>query len=241
MLRSGARLTLLTALVGAAAWAVGAGGTVDKFMGDNCMGFFGAPIPRPDHAVRACRSALAQVQALERLSLRRDLPPLQVRIGISSGEAIVGSIGGEQAQDYTVVGDTVNLAARLEAVNKLYSTQIVCTAATVAAAEAAEPGAIRFRELDTLRVVGKREPVVLYQVVGLRSQPSPLPTATEQLYANGLLVLRHGEFDRARGFFEQAQATAPHDGASRSMAAWAAELAAAPPADWDGVRVLTGK
>ncbi|MBI5610465.1 MAG: HAMP domain-containing protein [Deltaproteobacteria bacterium] len=220
---------------------VQAGGTVDKFMGDNCMGFFGAPIPRPDHAVRACRAALAQVQALERLALRRDLPPLQVRIGINSGEAIVGSIGGAQAQDYTVVGDSVNLAARLEAVNKLYGTQILCTAATVAAAETAEPGALRFRELDTLRVVGKREPVVIYQVLGNRAQPSPLPSATEQLYAAGLQALRAGDFSNAGAYFEQAAATAPNDGASRSMAAWAAELAANPPPAWDGVRVLTGK
>ena len=109
-------------------------GTVDKFEGDAIMALWGAPLDQDDQALRACRAALLQRDALESLNRRfagLKLPPLAMRIGLNTGEAIVGNLGSAKRFDYTVIGDTVNLASRLEGLNKFYGTTIMATEATV--------------------------------------------------------------------------------------------------------------
>src|SRR5262249_17771832 len=99
------------------------GGTVDKYIGDAVMSFFGAPVPRPDHAGRACLAALDQLAIVDTFGD----PQLQIRIGINTGEMILGNIGGGGQQDYTVIGDAVNLAQRIEAANRDYGTRLLIT------------------------------------------------------------------------------------------------------------------
>ncbi len=221
-----------------------AGGTVDKFMGDNCMGFFGAPVPRPDHALRSCRAAVRQLRAIQRLSLSQTQAPLDARIGLHSGEMIVGSIGGRDAQDYTVVGDAVNLAARLEPANKVYHTHILCSQVTAQAAERAAPGELIFRELDTVQVQGRQEPVVLVEIVGLRGEGGLLPSAALQRYADGLALYRRGEFASALTGFADVLAIEPADGPAAVMKQRCLELQALPDqgqGGWRGIWQLQGK
>lgn len=220
------------------------GGTVDKFMGDNCMGFFGAPVPRADHALRSCRAAVRQLRAIQRLSLTQTQAPLDARIGVNSGEMIVGSIGGRDAQDYTVVGDAVNLAARLEPANKVYHTHILCSQVTARAAELAAPGELLFREIDTVQVQGRQEPVVLVEVLGLRGEAGLLPTAALQRYSEGLAYYRQGEFARAQQSFSDVLAIEPGDGPAGVMLRRCEDLHQLPEVEklsWRGVWQLQGK
>jgi len=137
------------------------GGTVDKFIGDAVMAFWGAPLPDPDHALHAVRSAIGMQAAMHRLQPRfaeLGCGAMAVRIGINSGPVVVGNMGSEDRFDYTVMGDSVNLASRLEAVNKIYGTGILLSENT-ARLLPAEPG---LRTIDIVRVQGKREAVTVF-------------------------------------------------------------------------------
>lgn len=141
------------------------GGTIDKYEGDLIMAFFGAPIPLEDHAQRACRTALrmqARMRQLRKTWSRRGLPELRVRIGLHSGPAIVGNMGSEFRFNYTAMGDTVNLASRLEGANKEYGTYVMLSQVT---RQMAGPSAFRFRDLGTTRVKGKKEEIDIYELV----------------------------------------------------------------------------
>lgn len=222
----------------------GAGGVVDKFIGDNAMGFFGAPIPRPDHAARACWAGWQQLQALDRIAASekaRTWPRLALRIGIHSGDMVVGNVGGRDTQDYTVVGDAVNLASRIEGANKAYGTALLLTDDTKRAAEAAPFEPLRYREVDCVRVVGKQTPVRLFTIDGPANLPPVFPEAADAAYREGLAAYRSGDFAGAAARFSAASAAAPADGPCATMAKRCAELAAAPPASWDGVWSLTSK
>jgi adenylate cyclase len=146
------------------------GGTLDKYIGDAVMAVFGAPIATPDHAVRACRAALAMLAELEQLNARwsaEGREPLRMGVGINTGEMVVGNLGSEQLFDYTVVGDGVNVAARLESLNKEYGTArpIILSEETRRAAD----GLIEARRLGEVIVKGKTKPVVVYELVGCSS------------------------------------------------------------------------
>ncbi len=140
------------------------GGNPDKFLGDGIMAIFGAPITHPDHACQAVRAALAMQAGMAELSRRRVLegkPPVAVGIGLSAGEAVAGTVGTEDKMEYTVVGDSVNLAARLEAEAK--AGQILMSVRTYEKVQ----GVVRARSLGILNVRGKRDPVEVYEVLGL--------------------------------------------------------------------------
>ncbi len=156
-------------------------GIVDKYMGDGVMAFWSPPFSEGDsHAASACRAALAQQDAVEQLNkelpnilgLRRGTPVLSVRMGLATGEAIVGTMGSATSKTFTVMGDTVNLASRLEGANKIYGTKIIVTAETVALAS----NEIAFRELDLITVAGKTEPVHIYEVLGDQGCARPART-----------------------------------------------------------------
>lgn len=135
---------------------IGQGGTLDKYIGDAVMGFFGAPLDIPDHAVRACHTALLMRAALPAFNHEiglKGIEPIDFRVGIASGEVIVGNIGSEERFNYTVLGDTVNVASRLEGIGKEYAVNIVISENTRNALDS------RFfvRELDTIAAKGKTE------------------------------------------------------------------------------------
>ncbi|HLH24535.1 MAG TPA: adenylate/guanylate cyclase domain-containing protein [Chloroflexota bacterium] len=217
------------------------GGTLDKYMGDAIMAFWNAPQPQPDHAARACRTALAMGAALDRL--RRDwtargVPTLDIGIGLNTGPMIFGNMGSVLRTDFTVIGDSVNLGSRLEGLNKEYGTRIIVGESTRAAAG----DAFLYRFLDLVAVKGKTEPVAIYELLApagaLPSEREPVLAA----YARGLAAYQARDWAAAHEAFAAALALDPSDGPSLLYRTRADEyLAAPPPASWDGVYVATHK
>jgi adenylate cyclase len=152
------------------------GGTLDKYIGDAVMAEFGAPIPYPDHALRGCRAALRMAVEVERLTAKwiaEGREPFRIGLGVNTGNMVVGNLGSEQLFDYTVIGDEVNLGARLESLNKDYQTDkhIIISEGTYEAAGAA----LEVRRLGEVKVKGKTRPVVVYELVGLATASSTVP------------------------------------------------------------------
>ena len=150
------------------------GGTLDKYIGDALMAFWGAPVPQQDHALRACRTALRFLEELEQLRKgwkAEGLPDIQVGVGINSGSMVVGNMGSDLRFDYTVMGDAVNMASRLEGANKLFQTSIMVSEETWLRVAPQATG----RRLGSLRLRGRSEPVRVWELIALRP-----PTAGEQ-------------------------------------------------------------
>jgi len=210
-------------------------GTVDKFEGDAIMAFWGAPLDQPDQARRACRAAWRQQAALAELNRRLidlDLPPLSMRIGLHTGEAIVGNLGSARRFDYTVIGDTVNLASRLEGLNKFYSSHIMASAATVAGCGEG----VEFRELDLVAVKGKEHAVRVFEVLGLTDEVPPEVTWRRREFGHGLELYRQSRFHEAQVYFETILAEYPDDKPAKVFLerCWHFQLDP-PPAPWDTV------
>jgi len=186
------------------------GGTIDKFIGDAVMAFWGAPTPQPDHALLCCRAALACRTALENSGLADDQgQPLHIRIGINSGRMLVGNIGSELRLNYTVIGDAVNVASRLEGANKHYETQILIGAATKRLVD----DVMITREIDRIAVYGKTEGLAVYELIGSVQEASggtPRP-AWIALYEEGLLKYRKRDFSGAIRCFETVLRERPND------------------------------
>ncbi|TQF17563.1 adenylate/guanylate cyclase domain-containing protein [Myxococcus llanfairpwllgwyngyllgogerychwyrndrobwllllantysiliogogogochensis] len=210
------------------------GATLDKFIGDAIMCFWNAPLPLEDHAARACLTALDLLAVVDRLSPvfeARGLPRLDCRIGINTGHAVAGNLGSSAAQDYTVIGDTVNLASRLEGAAKVYGTRTLVAEDTLLAAR----GVVLARELDLLRVKGKQQPVRVFELVGVAGT-SPAPHLVR--FAEGLALYRARRFTEARAVF----LASPEDPPSQRFAARCDTLLVTPPPeDWDGVFTLDSK
>ncbi len=217
---------------------VARGGTIDKYLGDAVMAFFGAPVPRADHAAGACLAALDHLEALRVLSARWGKDVLSVRIGVNTGEMIVGNIGGEEGQDYTVIGDAVNLASRLEGVNKEYGTRIIVAESTILAAG----DVVESRELDRVRVKGKTLAVGIYEVLAEKGAVAPALRTCVAAYTRGLAAHRAGDFPAAIAYFAEALHAQPGDGPSTTMIERSrAFLLDPPPPTWDGAHTLTSK
>jgi adenylate cyclase len=217
-------------------------GTLDKFIGDALMAVFGAPLPLSNHAWSAVKSALDMRRRLvlfNRDRLDKGQPELRVGIGLSSGEVVSGNIGSQRKMDYTVIGDGVNLSARLESITKQYGCDIVLSEHTYERCK----DKIWVRELDLIRVKGKLEPVKIYELIGDRTQP--LTPATESflnLYNQGRAAYKSSAFRLAISLFKQALAMQPEDLAVKLHLARAEAYLQHPPAeDWDGVLVMTTK
>lgn len=145
-------------------------GTLDKFVGDAVMAIFGAPVPQPDHAVRACRTGLAmmaELRDLEKKWHQEGREPFRMGVGINTGEVIVGNLGSDQRFDYTVIGDPVNLAARLEGLNKDFpeASGVIISEFTYELAK----DHIEARPLGEVKVKGKAKPVVIYELTGMKA------------------------------------------------------------------------
>lgn len=216
-------------------------GMLDKYVGDAVMAVWGAPLPRDDHEIQGVRTALDMMTRLRRFNEEapaRGWPPLDIGIGINSGEMVFGNMGSANHMSLTVMGDEVNLASRLEGLTSLYGAGIIVSEATMAGARARADGEVQARELDLVRVKGKERPVRIFEIVDEGRYPASYLVA----YAEGLAAYRAREWSRARASFESALAARPTDKASLLFLDRCAELAAADPGpDWDGVAVLTQK
>jgi adenylate cyclase len=192
------------------------GGTIDKFIGDAIMAFWGAPTTQQDHALRCCQAALACRRAIEKSGLADDrLQPLQIRIGINSGRMLVGNIGSELRLNYTVVGDAVNVASRLEGANKIYGTQILIGQGTHRLAR----NGIVAREIDSIAVYGREEGFSAYELVGLTGEMDAECQRASWIlrYEQGLAKYRDRNFTGAIIDFEAVLADRHHDRPSELM------------------------
>lgn len=204
------------------------GGTVDKYIGDAVMAFWGAPGEDPLHAKHACEAALAIEAELAALRLSDPrFAALHVRIGLQSGPAIVGNIGSASRLNYTALGDTVNLASRLESVNKIYGTKILIGPGT---AEQAGDALIR-RELDEVTVYGKADGVAVFELLGLAGDRVMPAWASD--YEAALATYRQRDFSGALLRLNALLAERPKDGPGNRLRALAEQnLRAPPPVDW---------
>ncbi len=218
------------------------GGTVDKFIGDAIMAFWGAPTSQEDHAARACRGAIAMRRTLEKLQGEWEAqgrPRFVTRIGINTGKSLVGNIGARERMNYTAMGDPVNLASRLEGLNKAYGTRVLCGERTVQAAGEA----FVFRPVDWVAVKGKARAVLVHELVGAAEDVSEEKLAAVAKYRAALDSYRRRDFqEAARAFAEAREAFGGADGPSTVMAERASRYAGSPPpADWDGSHHMTEK
>ncbi len=213
-------------------------GTIDKFIGDAVMAFWGAPAANADHAVDACRAALACQRALRASGLTDDSgQPLRVRIGVNSGDMLVGNIGSEVRLNYTVIGDTVNVASRLEGANKEYGTEIIIGEETRRLAG----DGIRVRELDRLMVYGRTGGIAIYELLDTAEQGA-VPPAWVGLYVSGLAAYRSRNFAAAIGFFQQVLDARASDQPARMMLERCRQFLESPPGDdWDATNAMKAK
>jgi adenylate cyclase len=192
------------------------GGTIDKFIGDAVMAFWGAPTEQQDHALLCCRAALACHRAIARSGLVDDQDkPLQIRLGINSGRMLVGNIGSELRLNYTVIGDAVNVGSRLEGANKSYGTEILIGEQTHCLARSG----IVTREVDSIAVYGREEGFPVYELVGLASEAEAERDRTSWIahYEQGLANYRSRNFSAAILDFEAVLQARGHDGPSEVM------------------------
>ena len=218
-------------------------GLLDKYTGDGIMALFGAPIERKDHALLACCAAFEHKKLREELEMKQELTAidnlhLQTRIGINSGPLVAGNIGGEKRMDYTAIGDTVNLAARLEGVNKLYQTNIIISQATY------EQIKEKFicRELDSLMVKGKTKPTCIYEIIDERTDETDTSKYEWiEIYNHALELYRKGIWQEAGELFQELSEEPYNDNASQVMLTRCMYLMEFPPKQWDGVLKLDVK
>ncbi len=216
-------------------------GTVDKFEGDAVIAFFGAPVTYDDHAAKACLASLEMQEKL--VELRADWKrdgkhELYVRIGLNTDNVVVGNMGSAYRMDYTMMGDGVNLAARLEGVNKQYGTYLLISEFTYEAAKEH----IEVRELDMIRVVGKNEPIRIYEVMGKKGEVPAGILKAAKYFSKGLLLYRSQDWEEAAKYFAHANKLYGKDEASHTFFERCKNFGKeSPGADWDGVYQMATK
>ena len=215
-------------------------GILDKYIGDAIMAYWGPPfVEAAEQAELACRAAVDMIEAVA--TLRKELPELldvrsipmdaDVRIGVATGDVLAGSIGSDFMMSYTVMGDAVNLASRLEAANKEYGTRSLVSESAIATAGAS----VEVREIDRLIVLGQTRPQAVFEILGRPGTLTPAQLALREHYAQGLAAYREQQWDEARKAFAAALDIAADDGPSRTLLKRIDAFAQRPPpADWDG-------
>ncbi len=217
-------------------------GTLDKYEGDAIMAFWGAPIPQKDHALRTCLASLEMQRRLVALRpkwKKEGKPAMEVRCGVNTGVMIVGNMGGKDRFDYTVIGDSVNLASRLEGANKQYNSKIMISDMTYQHVQ----GKVVVRELDLIQVKGKNEPVKVWELLGTSDMAmTPQEKESLDIYQQGLELYRKRNWQEAIGYMSQALQLDPncHVAEIYSQRASLYQLNP-PPDDWNGVFVMTTK
>jgi len=218
-------------------------GTIDKYEGDAIIAFFGAPLVLEDHALRACVSAITMKRLeaeLNKTIMEHKLSPspLLTRIGINTGNMVVGNMGTQNKMNYTIMGNAVNLAARLEGVNKQYGTWILASDDTVRETE----GRLLTRKLDRVRVVGINEPVRLHELIDTMENASGNQHKLVQIFHAALDCFEQRDWKQAAAGFKEALTIKADDNPSRKYLQRCADFMQKPPQDaWDGVYNLTEK
>jgi adenylate cyclase len=216
-------------------------GTLDKYIGDAVMALWGAPFDEPDHATRACEAALSMLARLAELQKEwraQGQPVMDIGVGINTGVASVGNMGSSLRYGYTAMGDSVNLASRLEGLNKEYGTRIIISESTY---KELRSDRVLVRELDMIRVKGKLLPVAIYEVLDAEALGAEGKELVE-LFACGQKAYKQRDWRAAGQAFEQILDRWPDDGPARIFLRRCEEyLAEGPEADWDGVYVMKHK
>lgn len=218
------------------------GGTLDKYEGDAVMAFWGAPIEQKDHARLAVSAGLEMIRFTERLVGEfsgKGRPLIKTRIGINTGMVVVGNVGSSKRFNYTIIGDEVNLASRLESANKQYGTYFMISQSTKEMVDKD----FHIRELDLIRVKGKERPVRVYEVLGHIHEE--LDDSTKEMlayYKEGLKLYRNRKWKLALNMFQDAMSVCPEDGPSSTYVDRCRYFINNPPEDdWDGVFTLKTK
>ena len=216
-------------------------GAVDKFIGDGILALFNAPRQIENHAAAACLAALesqARLRALRACWMQQGRQPLHARIGLHTGEAIVGNIGTPERFEYTVAGDAVNLASRLEGLSKVCGTEILASEDVRASAGPS----FEWRTVDRVAVVGRKSGTLICELLGERGQVDPEILHARDLYELGLTAYLERDFGQAIGLFGLAHVARPGDAAAALLQQRAAALYEhAPAEEWDGTYQATSK
>ena len=220
----------------------GGQGTIDKYIGDAIMAFWGAPVPSEQHAHQACRTALrCQARLRELRQERRDknMPALRARIGVNTGRVLVGNVGSRDRLNYTVIGDPLNVASRLESLNKAYGTEIIIGQNTYEQAR----DHIVVRPLDRVAVYGKEMGLEMYELLAMKSDVGADMMAWVEVYEQGRSALRGREWGRAIDLFNEVIALRGgcDEVSSVQITRARAFRTTPPPADWDGLVVMESK
>ena len=215
-------------------------GLLDKYIGDAIMAVFGAPLDQPDHALRACRTAIEMMSELQGLRQKWEAegrPDVNIGVGINTGDMVVGNMGSQMRFDYTVMGDSVNLASRLEGTNKEYGTNIIISEFTYEVVK----GEMLCRELDAVRVKGKKLPVRIFELLCDRKDAAPYREFVGR-FETGLVKYRAGLWDEAIAAFRSVLEVRPADFPAKLYIDRCEALKEHPPeGEWDGVFTMTKK
>jgi class 3 adenylate cyclase len=204
-------------------------GIIDKYIGDAIMAYWGPPFT--EHASQASFASLAALELPELLGIRNLPSSFDLRIGIATGEVLVASIGSELMMNYTVMGDIVNLASRLEGANKEYGGRILASETTIVAASVS----VEAREIDRVAVLGQNRPQPLFEIMGRKGALTPAQIALRERFSEGLACYRRRQWDEARRAFVEAIGIDPNDGPSIAFLNRSEKLILHPPGDdWDG-------
>jgi len=212
-------------------------GTLDKFIGDAVMALWNAPEEQQDHASLACDTALLMIKELNCLRTKWEeekKPLLNVRIGINTGEMVVGNMGSKEIFDYTVLGTEVNTAARLEPLNKEFGTRIIVSENTRMKAEEVHPGRFVFRRLARVVLKGRSKPLAVYELIGLRHEVDGKTFEMIERFENGLDLFMGSKFADAKKYFQESLKIAPEDGPSEAYISLCNEYEQNPPLQGSG-------
>jgi adenylate cyclase len=209
-------------------------GLVDKFMGDAIMAFWGAPLEQPNHAEMACLSSLEMMEKLRQLQRKwknEGIPSFDIGIGLNSGDAIVGNMGSFNRFDYTAMGDNVNLASRLEGLNKLYGTNIIISEKTYNIVK----DKFEARRLDLVRVKGKKKPILIYELLSIKGKLGKKQRDFVKLYEGGLDFYFKKKWKDAISTFQAALKISNEAACKVFIDRCKSFQKNMPPKDWDGV------
>ena len=218
-------------------------GTIDKYEGDAIISFFGAPVEFPDHAQQACSAAVKMKKMemeINKVFLEKQIAPspLMTRIGINTGEMVVGNMGTARKMDYTIMGNAVNLAARLEGVNKQYGTWILASEYTISQTK----NRFACRKLDPVRVVGINRPVQLFELIDEKKEASDKTLEIIELSHSALEKFQGQDWDGCLELFNKVLSISPDDGPASTYIKRCADFKKnPPPKNWDGVFNLSVK
>ena len=212
-------------------------GMVDKYIGDCIMAVWGVPLADPTHALKACNTALAMKKKLLELNAASQ-KNISFRIGISTGQMLAGNVGGGTQFNYTVLGNDVNLASRIESLNKFYGTMVLVSSRT----KSFLPENILIREIDQVRVKGQEQPEKLFEVVGRKVDLEQTHLSGFEVYSQAMKLYTEKKWQEAKSTFERVFESLPNDKPSNVLIKRCQEfISEPPPVDWDGVYVMTEK